>query len=102
MRRKNFYTHAYIRGSLMVMVTDRGWPCHEFESSTTKDLPCTEAMHVTSVESSNVLPRITDPESRSEITSSTAVIHTDSVTTSGAAWTVCTATIIETTLITEA
>ncbi|GFU65788.1 hypothetical protein TNCV_5059221 [Trichonephila clavipes] len=30
--------------------------CHEFEPSTTKDPPCRGAMHVKSVESSNVLP----------------------------------------------
>ncbi|GFV55690.1 hypothetical protein TNCV_754901 [Trichonephila clavipes] len=30
--------------------------CHEFEPSTTKDPPCRAAMHVKSVESSNVLP----------------------------------------------
>ncbi|GFT29361.1 integrase catalytic domain-containing protein [Trichonephila clavipes] len=28
------------RGSRVVKVSDRGWPCHEFEPSTTKDLPC--------------------------------------------------------------
>ncbi|GFS73773.1 hypothetical protein TNCV_1458171 [Trichonephila clavipes] len=32
--------------------------CHEFEPSTTKDPPCREAMHVTSAESSNVLPLV--------------------------------------------
>ncbi|GFU81022.1 hypothetical protein TNCV_1277671 [Trichonephila clavipes] len=32
--------------------------CHEFESSTTKDPPCRGAMHVKSVESSNVLPLV--------------------------------------------
>ncbi|GFW91575.1 uncharacterized protein TNCV_4499951 [Trichonephila clavipes] len=30
--------------------------CHEFELSTTKDPPCRAAMHVKSVDSSNVLP----------------------------------------------
>ncbi|GFU83799.1 hypothetical protein TNCV_1694691 [Trichonephila clavipes] len=29
--------------------------CHEFEASTTKDPSCREAMHVKSVESSNIL-----------------------------------------------
>ncbi|GFV68240.1 hypothetical protein TNCV_1875221 [Trichonephila clavipes] len=38
------------------MASDRCWPCHEFEPSTPKDLPCRGAMHVKSVESSNVLP----------------------------------------------
>ncbi|GFV94569.1 hypothetical protein TNCV_3826361 [Trichonephila clavipes] len=42
--------------SKVVKVSDRGLPCHEFEPSTTKDPPCRGAMHVTSVESSNVLP----------------------------------------------
>ncbi|GFU19118.1 hypothetical protein TNCV_4397191 [Trichonephila clavipes] len=32
--------------------------CHEFELSTTKDLPCRGAMHVKSVESSNVFPLV--------------------------------------------
>ncbi|GFV26577.1 hypothetical protein TNCV_2102421 [Trichonephila clavipes] len=43
------------RGSRVVKVLDRGWPCHEFEPKTTKDPPCRSAMHVKSVESSNVL-----------------------------------------------
>ncbi|GFU73570.1 hypothetical protein TNCV_3360101 [Trichonephila clavipes] len=43
------------RGSRVVKVSDSGWPCHEFEPSTTKDPPCRAAMHVKSVESSNVL-----------------------------------------------
>ncbi|GFU08976.1 hypothetical protein TNCV_1318501 [Trichonephila clavipes] len=42
-------------GSRVVKVSDRGWPCDEFEPSTTKDPPCRGAMHVKSVESSNVL-----------------------------------------------
>ncbi|GFY28259.1 uncharacterized protein TNCV_4395931 [Trichonephila clavipes] len=29
------------RGSLVVKVSDSGWPCHEFEPSTTKASPCT-------------------------------------------------------------
>ncbi|GFV13911.1 hypothetical protein TNCV_523881 [Trichonephila clavipes] len=29
------------RGSRVVKVSDRGWPCHEFGPSTTKDPPCT-------------------------------------------------------------
>ncbi|GFV95849.1 uncharacterized protein TNCV_1728991 [Trichonephila clavipes] len=32
--------------------------CHEFQHSTTKDLPCREAMYVKSVESSTVLPLV--------------------------------------------
>ncbi|GFW44559.1 hypothetical protein TNCV_4481051 [Trichonephila clavipes] len=44
------------RGSRVVKVSDRGWLCHEFESSTTKDPPCRGAMHVKSVDSRNVLP----------------------------------------------
>ncbi|GFT17607.1 hypothetical protein TNCV_2587211 [Trichonephila clavipes] len=43
-------------GGRVVRVPNHGWPCHEFEPSTTKDPPCREAMHVKSVESSNVLP----------------------------------------------
>ncbi|GFT51999.1 hypothetical protein TNCV_2058481 [Trichonephila clavipes] len=43
------------RGSRVVKVSDRGWPCHEFEPSTTKDPSCRAAMHVKSVECSNVL-----------------------------------------------
>ncbi|PRD34814.1 UNVERIFIED_CONTAM: hypothetical protein NCL1_13483 [Trichonephila clavipes] len=39
------------RGSRVVCVSDRGLPCHEFESSTTKDPPCRAVMHVKSVES---------------------------------------------------
>ncbi|GFV24301.1 uncharacterized protein TNCV_422911 [Trichonephila clavipes] len=47
---------VFSRGSRVVQVWDRGLPCHEFEPSTTKDPPCRAAMHVKSVESSNVLP----------------------------------------------
>ncbi|GFV84041.1 hypothetical protein TNCV_3037041 [Trichonephila clavipes] len=36
-------------------ISNRGLPCHEFEPSTTKDSPYREAMHVKSVESSNIL-----------------------------------------------
>ncbi|GFU70241.1 hypothetical protein TNCV_903831 [Trichonephila clavipes] len=43
------------RGSRVVRVSDRGWPCHEFEPGTTKDPPCRAAMHVKSVEGSNDL-----------------------------------------------
>ncbi|GFX97236.1 hypothetical protein TNCV_557261 [Trichonephila clavipes] len=32
-------------GSRVVKVPDRGWPCHEFEHSTTKDPPRRGAMH---------------------------------------------------------
>ncbi|GFW26396.1 hypothetical protein TNCV_383581 [Trichonephila clavipes] len=39
------------RGSRVVTVSNRGWPCHKFEPSTTKDPPCRAAMHVKSVES---------------------------------------------------
>ncbi|GFX09492.1 hypothetical protein TNCV_4698781 [Trichonephila clavipes] len=42
-------------GSRVVKVSDRGWPCHMFERSTTKDMPCRAAMLVKSIESSNVL-----------------------------------------------
>ncbi|GFV99117.1 hypothetical protein TNCV_1510931 [Trichonephila clavipes] len=31
--------------------SDRGWLCHEFEPSTTKDMSCRAAMHAKSVES---------------------------------------------------
>ncbi|GFV90142.1 transposable element Tcb1 transposase [Trichonephila clavipes] len=44
------------RGSRVVKVSDRCWSCYEFEPSTTKDPQCRGAMHVKSVESSNVLP----------------------------------------------
>ncbi|GFX17221.1 hypothetical protein TNCV_2857441 [Trichonephila clavipes] len=50
----NFQGH----GSRVVKLSDRGRPYHEFESSTTKDPPCSEAMHVKSIESSNVLPLV--------------------------------------------
>ncbi|GFV27225.1 hypothetical protein TNCV_3459201 [Trichonephila clavipes] len=30
------------RGSRLVKASDRGWPCHEFESSTPKDSPYVE------------------------------------------------------------
>ncbi|GFU50257.1 uncharacterized protein TNCV_300901 [Trichonephila clavipes] len=33
------------RGSRVVKVSDRGWPYHEFEPSTTKDPPCRAVMH---------------------------------------------------------
>ncbi|GFU43026.1 hypothetical protein TNCV_3141551 [Trichonephila clavipes] len=33
------------RGSRVIWVSDRGWLCHEFEPSTTKDPPCRAAMH---------------------------------------------------------
>ncbi|GFU94631.1 hypothetical protein TNCV_1008351 [Trichonephila clavipes] len=39
------------RGSRVVWATDRGWLCHEFEPSTTKDPPCWSAMHAKSVKS---------------------------------------------------
>ncbi|GFY17170.1 hypothetical protein TNCV_1089461 [Trichonephila clavipes] len=39
------------RGSRVVLVSERGLLCHEFEPSTTKDPPCRAAMHVKSVES---------------------------------------------------
>ncbi|GFV66613.1 hypothetical protein TNCV_1612221 [Trichonephila clavipes] len=45
-----------VRGSLVVKVTD-SWPaCHEFEPNTVEDPPCSEAMDVKFIESSNVLP----------------------------------------------
>ncbi|GFW27927.1 hypothetical protein TNCV_768071 [Trichonephila clavipes] len=44
------------RSSRVVKVLDSGWPCHEFEPSTTKDPPFSRAMHAKSVGSSNVLP----------------------------------------------
>ncbi|GFT23010.1 hypothetical protein TNCV_1857881 [Trichonephila clavipes] len=37
-------------------VTDSWQACHEFEPSADEDPPCRGAMHVKSVESSNVLP----------------------------------------------
>ncbi|GFU56207.1 uncharacterized protein TNCV_712661 [Trichonephila clavipes] len=46
------------RSSRVLKVSDHGWPCHEFESSTTKDPPCRAVMHVKSVVISNVLPLV--------------------------------------------
>ncbi|GFW43593.1 hypothetical protein TNCV_4769451 [Trichonephila clavipes] len=47
-----------LRGSLVIKVTDL-WPtCDEFEPSTAEDPPCSGAMHVKSVDSSNVLPLV--------------------------------------------
>ncbi|GFU70165.1 hypothetical protein TNCV_5057591 [Trichonephila clavipes] len=46
------------RGSRVVKVSDRGWSCHDFEPSTTKDPSCRAAMHGKSVESSNVFPLV--------------------------------------------
>ncbi|GFX00825.1 hypothetical protein TNCV_4577921 [Trichonephila clavipes] len=46
------------RGSRVVKVSDRGWPFQEFEPSATKDPPRRGAIHVKSVESSNVLPLV--------------------------------------------
>ncbi|GFW31134.1 hypothetical protein TNCV_2577161 [Trichonephila clavipes] len=40
----------------MVKVTDLWSACQESESSITEDLPCRGAIHVKSVENSNVLP----------------------------------------------
>ncbi|GFW96137.1 HTH_48 domain-containing protein [Trichonephila clavipes] len=34
------------RDSRVVKVSNHGWPCHEFELSTTKDPPCRGVMHV--------------------------------------------------------
>ncbi|GFW90047.1 hypothetical protein TNCV_3484991 [Trichonephila clavipes] len=50
--KKNFHG----RGRRVVKEFDCGWPCHEFEPSTTKDPPCRGIMQVKSVKSSNVLP----------------------------------------------
>ncbi|GFV33667.1 hypothetical protein TNCV_4567821 [Trichonephila clavipes] len=38
------------RGSRVVWASDRGWLCHEFEPSTTKDPQCRAAMHAKTVE----------------------------------------------------
>ncbi|GFU61988.1 hypothetical protein TNCV_4022711 [Trichonephila clavipes] len=46
------------RGSPAVKVSYRGWPCHEFKPSTTKDPPNREKMHVKSVKRSNVVPLV--------------------------------------------
>ncbi|GFX49428.1 uncharacterized protein TNCV_3342061 [Trichonephila clavipes] len=45
-------------GSLVVTVSDRGWPCHELKPSTAKDPPCRGVIHAKSVESSIVLPLV--------------------------------------------
>ncbi|GFW01638.1 hypothetical protein TNCV_4085531 [Trichonephila clavipes] len=66
------------RCTRVVKVSDRGWPCHEFELSTTKDLPCKAAMHVKSVESSNVLPLVWWDSQEKEVpaqVSSTSLDH---------------------------
>ncbi|GFW75653.1 hypothetical protein TNCV_4428361 [Trichonephila clavipes] len=46
------------RGSLVVNVTNSWLAFHEFEPSTMEDPPCRVAMHVKTVESSNVLPLV--------------------------------------------
>ncbi|GFW83055.1 uncharacterized protein TNCV_4604821 [Trichonephila clavipes] len=43
---------------LVAKVTDSWTACHEFDPSAAEDPPCREAMHVKSVESSNVLPLV--------------------------------------------
>ncbi|GFW34714.1 hypothetical protein TNCV_953421 [Trichonephila clavipes] len=45
------------RSSRVVKVSDRGWPCQEFEPCTTKDPPCRAAVRIKSVESSNASSR---------------------------------------------
>ncbi|GFV82953.1 hypothetical protein TNCV_1179681 [Trichonephila clavipes] len=49
----DFEFTAVGNGGRVVKISNCGWPCHEFESSTTKDPPCRAAMYVKSVESSN-------------------------------------------------
>ncbi|GFV47114.1 hypothetical protein TNCV_198091 [Trichonephila clavipes] len=51
-----FLADLHGRGSRVIKASDSGWPCHEFEPTTTKNSPCRAAMHVKSVESSNFLP----------------------------------------------
>ncbi|GFW86606.1 hypothetical protein TNCV_4333901 [Trichonephila clavipes] len=58
-------THHIVRfhnngghGNRVVMVLDCGWPCPDFEPSTTNVSPCREAMHVKSIKSSKVLPLV--------------------------------------------
>ncbi|GFU77013.1 hypothetical protein TNCV_4521691 [Trichonephila clavipes] len=46
------------RGSRVVKILSHGWPCHEFETSTTKDPPCRGAVHVKPVKNSNVFPLV--------------------------------------------
>ncbi|GFV59264.1 hypothetical protein TNCV_2340051 [Trichonephila clavipes] len=43
---------------LVVKVTDSQSACQEFEPSTAKSPPCMAAVHVKSIESSNVLPSV--------------------------------------------
>ncbi|GFV66660.1 GPI mannosyltransferase 3 [Trichonephila clavipes] len=50
---KYFLKHG--RSSRGIKASDCGWPCHEFEPSTTKHPLCRGVMHVKSVKSSNVL-----------------------------------------------
>ncbi|GFT43754.1 hypothetical protein TNCV_4464271 [Trichonephila clavipes] len=45
-------------GRLVVKVTYSWQACREFESSTSEEPPCRGAMHVKSVESSNVIPLV--------------------------------------------
>ncbi|GFY11690.1 hypothetical protein TNCV_2539721 [Trichonephila clavipes] len=40
------------------MVSDRGWLCHEFEPSNTKDPPCKAAMHDKYVKSLKLPPQL--------------------------------------------
>ncbi|GFV63640.1 hypothetical protein TNCV_626351 [Trichonephila clavipes] len=46
------------RCSRMIKVSDRGWPSHEFDPSTTKEPPCRGEMHVKSDESSSIIPLV--------------------------------------------
>ncbi|GFY25602.1 hypothetical protein TNCV_2487221 [Trichonephila clavipes] len=45
-------------GRRVVKVLYRDCPCHELEPSTTKDPPCRGAMHIKSVENSNILSSV--------------------------------------------
>ncbi|GFX26983.1 uncharacterized protein TNCV_1841551 [Trichonephila clavipes] len=45
-------------GNLMIKAPDRGWPCHEFEPSTTKYQLRRAAMYIKSIESSTALPLV--------------------------------------------
>ncbi|GFU02064.1 hypothetical protein TNCV_837131 [Trichonephila clavipes] len=55
---EDLWTSKNDHSSRVVKASNCGWPCHEFESSTTKDSSCRGALHVKSVKSSNVLPLV--------------------------------------------
>ncbi|GFX54678.1 hypothetical protein TNCV_3632351 [Trichonephila clavipes] len=59
------------RGSQVVMVLDRGWPCHEFEPSTTKDPPY--FLILNHGQTTRTAPELKPPPSSIYITTSTGL-----------------------------